>query len=226
MTETDELKSFETLVETHVEARLSRGEPAYISAVGIALGSDLQRLKAVSGLSLRDFITERMADTYRLIEVKPNTTGIWRANEPYDGAEIDPPERKPPKVRIPRYDQAFWHAFANPLTTGRRFYDQDAKEVRTADVAATARWIEIDPRYIRAVGEEYDAAAIASRVASWLQEANLEPADFVPRRTLKPEASSVQNSLLDLLISSLDSRQLRSVNISLDVVATLLKKSV
>jgi hypothetical protein len=232
MQETD-LERIEEKVRTLADAALSNGRPFLLSALGKDLGSDLNLIKAQTGSGLSRFIQDRMADEFSIVlgGEHRNVQAIVRAGsiDHGEGANVD--LRPHVSVRPPRYHYKFWAAFAVPLEAGKHrlldlasftFEDNMNAEVREG-------WKEIRADLIAPVSISDRDALIVRNIEKWLDETGETPSQFLnvtrsrPEKVTRPFESS---TLLDLLIQSLDARQLSTTTMSLDTVSTLLKKRV
>ncbi|RYG89101.1 MAG: hypothetical protein EON59_02140 [Alphaproteobacteria bacterium] len=217
-----DFEAFHSLIAELARPHFDRGEPALINQLGIALGEQLRIVKAATGLSFSDYLGKRLDDVYEVIDVKANTKGIWPKGRPKDGLVTRMTARLDrPRPTTQRYAPTFWQAFADPLKPGmRRFYVPSTREVREATIAENEEWKEIPASLIREEGEPYAVKPIQAHIAEWLKDTAIELDGVVETIAERPARDS-GHTLLDLMIESLDKRQLQSVSLPLDVVATL-----
>jgi hypothetical protein len=93
-------------------------------------------------------------------------------------------------------------------------------------------WKEIPAHRLRMDESDYDTQKIAENVEGWLADNSLTNADFMePGASVEAAGRALGaiargHSVLDILLQSLDKRQLHSVSLPLDVVETLLRKRI
>jgi hypothetical protein len=208
------------------EAHASSGRPYLVSALGIDLGKDLSRLKEISGISLTAFIRRHLSEKVQLIRLGAHSNVdalIAREAALSDLTNIP--------LGQPRYNRRFWAAFLVPPAGRRRLLDLadftfNDDDHETQDVPTGK--IPIDQAYI----VHYEVAdrndIVKTHIESWLAAHNLSADRFLQQKS-SPEPASVctktrtGSSVLEAMIEALDRRQLQTTQLSLDVVAALLK---
>lgn len=231
--EEDELQRIEEKVRTLANAALLNGRPLLLSALGKDLGSDLKLIKAHTSGGLSRFIQDRMADDFLIVlggEYR-NVQAIVRAGSVAQEQAANGEAQPQAQARTPRYHYKFWAAFAVPLEPGKQrlidlsnfnFEDSENIEARTG-------WREIRADLIATANAPDRDQLIVQNVDQWLLETGEAQSKFLnatrsrPEKVVRPFETA---TLLDLLIQSLDAKQLSTTTMSLDTVSTLLKKRV
>lgn len=206
-----------------------------LSELGAALGNDLRTLKIITRGGLVDFVRTHMSDRFQLI-LTGKHSNIY-AIIPVEGAQAAPvsavrhereTEQKP---RHPRYHYRFWAAFSVPPSGEMRFLKLSDFTFDDLDESQPEppNSLPIPTELIAPEEVEHRDELIASNINRWLEGNKLAPDQFLASAKRWSPASQVAplgTSVLDILISSLDRRQLQSSNLSLDVIATLLRKRI
>jgi hypothetical protein len=225
------LQQIEGKVRALANAALSGGKPLLLSALGKDLGDDLNLLKSLTAGGLSRFIHDRMGSEFAIVlggqfrnvqaVVKAGTAGNFDSAV---SADVGVPE-----VKAPRYHYKFWAAFSVPLPPERKrildpatlgFDDVPFEEVREG-------WRPIGNDFIVDQHLPERNRMISQQIDRWLSAEGEDQSRFLQPTRMRPEKISVDfqsTTLLDVLIQSLDSRQLASTTMSLDAVAALLKK--
>lgn len=227
------LQQIEEKVRALSNAALATGHPLLLSALGKDLGEDLKVIKTHTRGGLSRFIQERMSKDFSIVlggEYR-NVQAIVRAGSADLMQAEDPGILKQFESRSPRYHYKFWAAFSVPLEAGKkRFIDTSSlnfEDVEIQDERLGCR--EIPSRLIASENSMDRDAIISKNIEEWLQENGEDRSKFLKATRSRPEKidrSFERATLLDLLIQSLDAKQLASTSMSLDTVSTLLKKRV
>jgi hypothetical protein len=232
-TQEDALQRIEEKVRAFADAALSTGRPLLLSALGKDLGDDLKLIKTHTRGGLSRFIQERMSNDFSIVlggEYR-NVQAIVRAGAidqvQAGGVDVQPQV----ETRSPRYHYKFWAAFSVPLESGKQrsidlssfnFEDVDNTEERSG-----CKKIRED--LVAPVSAPDRDKLISQNIEKWLQENGEAQSRFLnatrsrPEKVMQPFDSA---TLLDLLIRSLDAKQLATTTMSLDTVSALLKKRV
>lgn len=210
------------------EARNGQGQPYLVSALGIDLGEDLRTLKILTSKGLNDFILDRLSDKITLVRLGAhrNVTAIIEgaaaSNSTTEGSILGKRDQKR------RFHYRFWAAFSVPPKGEVRVLDpEDLTFDDVAESGVPDGKLAIGNDFIPPAEAENRDEQIKANISKWL-EANALPEDrfLAPNRLPSlPAGAQIRNggSLLDSLIAALDRKQLQTVSLPLDVVATLLR---
>jgi hypothetical protein len=217
-----DLSEFDKQIAAFADEKFAKGEPCFISALGIALGDQLRQMRAATGLGLGEYVREKLSDVYDLIEVKPNTVALWPKGRPQTEAFQVAASRPSRASTTPtrRFLPWFWQAFAVPNAGRSRFYDPVSHTVSEAPDEASKEAVEIPASFIRSDESPFNVKEIQGRIIEWLSENKLDA-----NRFREPAGAAIERehavSLLDALIAALDKKQLQSFSLPMDVIATL-----
>ena len=237
MSDADELDRITHRIEAFCEAAYEpstaarRPGPYYVSALGIDLGPDLQKLKAITKSSLTDFIASRLAGKYELARMGAH--GNILAVIPVGSEVPEPREAEPAQASQKRdkYHYRLWAAFSVPASGEGRwinlndltFVDLSRDDEHPADA------LEIPLEMVPPEDMPRRDDAIWDSVTRWLEDNKLPRERFLasarkPARTISmtSTAASSATSLLESVLHALDRRQLQITHLPLDIVATLL----
>lgn len=211
-----DLNEFDAEIIRLAQLRFEKDEPALINALGIQLAPKLGLAKAQTGLSFMQYLEKRLSDQFDIIQVKPNTPGLWPKGKAHEAAVSAFAQR--PRPQIPRrYLRWFWNAFAEPIADGKRFFDPNERAIVDAELAENPSWLEIPATLVRRADETRSVREIHRNIDEWLRANRLSGDDFLDKTTQLPEPSAAGRSLLDLVLGSLTQRQLQTVMVPLDV---------
>lgn len=225
-----DLDRIEILISTLSDAVIDTGQPYLLSKLGKDLGEDLRRLKEITGKPLAQFLVDRFSDKYALVMTGAhnNVQAIVRA---VDGelANKDVPVVEKAQSTRPRFNYRFWAAFSVPLISGRRYLNREDFLFRDLENKPAGNFIEIEREYI--APEEIDDRneIIKDNIEKWIRAHGFRIDDFTMRSPRKESKATVQTggrTALDLVIEALDAKQLANTSLSMDVVASLLRKRV
>lgn len=233
MTDADELARIELKIRSLCEAFLDTGRPYLLSKLGLDLGEDLPRLKALSGGSLANFLARRFADQYAIVLGGKfhNVQAAVRVGQEntlaisFEKGEVQEDGDK----HGPRYNYRFWAAFSVPIKEGKRFLDLRDFTFRDTSDAPVGDYREIDGSLIPAEDLPNRDAQIRANIESWLTSNEFAPDRFYAQERSR-ETRSLNTAgganLLEAVLGALDQRQLARTTLPLDVVADLLRKRV
>lgn len=236
MADTDQevvLQRIEEKIREISDAALANGHPLLLSTLGKELGEDLKVIKTHTRGGLSRFIQDRMSTEFSIVlggEYR-NVQAIVRAGSADQIHAENPEILKKVELRSPRYDHKFWAAFSVPLEDGKQRYI-DTHNLKFEDVKGSDEGLgrrEIPNTFIAPENSIHRDATISENIEKWLQENGEDRSKFLKATRSRPEKivrSFEPATLLDLLIQSLDAKQLSSTSMSLDTVSTLLKKRV
>lgn len=227
----DDLDRIQTRIKDLIEANLAEGTPYLLSKLGQDLGDDLKDLKTKANSSLTEFIQSRFKSEYTIVKtgIHSNIQAVVRT--PLVGDAVVGVEKLVARLErnTPRYNYRFWAAFSVPLIPDHTRY-LNLKSFAFVDLKerpAEPQLIVVEADLIAPDGISDRDAAISKNIDEWLSRHGLEREAFLARHT--PPSATVldgERTLLELLIASLDERQLRNNSLSLDVIVELLRKRV
>ncbi len=210
----------------------SRGY-CYLARLGVALGREkISVIKVATGLGLSSFIANFMRDKFAQVAIGGRKSelvivGVGDKNK-FDAR--DNIQRQ--EHRKPRFNRSLWLAFAVPASGGNRYFNLRQRTFFDGVRPEGDEWREIPVERLRTDENDYDILKIAENIEAWLAENSLTKADFSePDASIEAAGSALTPtaqglSVLDILLRSLDRRQLHSVSLPLDVVETLLRKRI
>lgn len=232
----DSLNDIADKIEKLSEAALST-KPFYrLSDLGKDLGSDIQTLKLLTNKPLSNFVRERLSHKFSIVLSggQFKTVQALVRNTPLETAQMTPvvlsskPVDVDTKQHSPRYNYRFWAAFSVPYRDGRRF--MNPKDFTFDDVAEDDQppqgYVEIPPELIAPATVKDRDKLISENIQKWLEMNQLDKSDFYAVRAPKDVLATTGSSVLEVMISALDARQLANNTLTLDVVAALLRKRI
>ena len=227
MTEDEQQQRLEQIAERIASlAKAREGKPILVSAIGIALGEDLRLLKLLTGRGLNQFIQDQLGGVVTLVRLGTHrnvTAIIYGTPDATSVMELEGGNGEPKR----RFHYRFWAAFSVPAKGEVRVLHHDLTfdDVAKAEVPEEALTIAND--LIAPEETENRDELIKANIASWLETQGLPEDRFLaPRRLPNLQgagSNSATGSLLEAVFAALDRKQLQSTNLSLDVVATLLR---
>ena len=218
-----ELERIAKQIESLFEAEKEQHPKYLVSALGIALGDDLKKLKQLTNRGLNDFIQSHLSHRFRLehMGVHGNITAV--VDNAVNSAK--PLQLTPSREQSPRFHPRFWAAFSVPAKGEVRILNKDTysfEDVPSEEAPKDALTITKD--LIVPADEDRRDEKIKANIASWLDQNGLPADKFVASKRAHSQTFHQQSgSLLDAIIATLDHRQLESTTFTLDVVAKLLR---
>jgi hypothetical protein len=221
-TEIERIKS--RLVALCDEALAS--EDSYLlSRLGVDLGKDAKTLSLLSGHRLAEFIRTQLSDRYQVVSVVglPHIFAVVRTNKQTPGAQAAP--IPPPSKTELRYNYRFWAAFSVPPKGVARYLDPE--NLIFKDLAAgespPLNWINIDIQFIAPATAPNRDQLIKASIESWLSKYSQDKSRFLHGSEQKVFDGK---SLLALMLDELDSGQLKTTSLTMDVIKALSNKIV
>ena len=229
-----EISRIEARIGRMAEEEISQAGYLLLSKLGASLGDDIKRIKSHTGMKLSDFITERLRDHYEVKEVLQYGRGILAVFRPGVAPETVGAIRSVDRANDGgfRYHHRFWGAFAVPAQGAQRFLDEREFTFRDApaDEVPPNGTMVITPDFITLSEIENRDHVIGQNIERWLAASGWSRERVSAKRVHNIVNSSIRpssnRSLLDAVVEALDRRQLQSLTMPLDVVATLLRSSV
>ncbi|UCI08683.1 hypothetical protein [Mesorhizobium sp. B1-1-8] len=220
----DELERIDSKIRSLAQAFLAGGRPYLLSQLGKDLGDDLKLIKFER--SLGEYLTKRLSDEYAVILMGQHKN--IQALVPNDGKAVGI-ETVPNAERGPRYNYRFWAAFSVPLEDGRRWFNLEDFTFKDVAQKPDDTYVEIPADLIAPAEAQERDTLIKANISKWLELQGLSRDRFIavnkPSDGKEPSAAAGR-TLLEAVIQALDRKQLSSTNLSLDVVADLLRKRV
>jgi len=213
-----------------------------LSALGKMLEYDLIRLKLVSKVNLTEFLRKYLPPEFKVAAVGPhrNIFSVVAADQNLESYTTDRRAKNVGENREKgtRFHQRFWAAFAVPLSNqaDRRFLDVKGIYFRDTQEEPLSHEIEIERTLIPPADMLNRDSQIKVNIAKWVAEHGLDDNDFLVKPRLNIDGSvrieaneavrfaHTSPSVLDLIIGTLDHRQLQAISLPLDAVAALLRK--
>lgn len=232
MAELDDLSEINVKIRSLVETQLATGHPYLLSQLGIDLKDDVRILKAITRKSLAEYVLEIAGGEYMIVQtgMHNNVQALVRVVEA--GNSVMHKNEKAQALvtyKEPRYNHRFWAAFSVPLVSGRRFLRLEDYAFQDLVERPEEGMLEIDQSFICPEGIPNRDEAIKNNVRKWAEQNNLSPERFHSRPSAKATASThltAGRSILEVIIATLDRKQLANTTLTLDVVADLLRKRV
>ena len=227
MTSDETVKELERIakrIESLVEAGKEQHPKYLVSALGIALGDDLRKLKQLTNRGLNDFLQSHLPHRFRLehMGIHGNITAVVDKSV---NNSATPQKLTPGREQSPRFHPRFWAAFSVPAKGDVRILNKDTysfEDGPSEEVPEDALTITKD--LIVLADEDRRDEKIKANIASWLDQNGLPADRFLASKRAHSQTFHPQSgSLLDAIIATLDHRQLQSTSFTLDVVATLLR---
>jgi len=225
----DELSRIEKKVEGLADAEIATTcQPYLLSKLGKDLGADLKIIKQ-EAKSLADFIKSRFPDKYEIIITGDykNIQSIILKNA--RDVAYKATEEKEEEKKTERFNYRFWAAFSVPLEGDSRFLNIENFTFEDTQSSPSSSHELIEPEYIAPTDIKERDKAIAQNIHRWIEQRGFKTEQFLARPHFGRSASASggqARTLLHAVIETLDKKQLSSVSLPLDVVATLLNKSV
>ena len=212
-----------------VDPRLADGSHVLLNVVGIALKDDLARLKYLTGKTLAQFVETEMGDKYRLARQagRENIVILLPVGRHSEAVSAEPSGEE--KITFRR---ELWQAFTTPLELGKQ-RAFNVQEMQFQDIAETAKppsgFVAIPTQLLPRPGNRWYAPQVMLNISGWLEASDIDPEQFVTRHRpsdLRAQLSEAPRNVLEAVLASLDQSQLRGMSMSLDIVATLLRKRI
>lgn len=220
-----EVEAIKASIAAYIDAELDRRQPLYLSALGVAMRAPLSRMRTLTGQTVGSLIEQDFSNRYQIARLGPHKNIIALYKQGHDISDIKPADgvsaSGAPRVL---YARDLWLAFAVPLTAPFRYIDLKAlKFFDTEDSTAPEGHLLIDREYLRGSADSHDPKEIGQRIASWCAKNGIDPTLYLLKQRAPTMALAHGRSVLELMLSSLDRRQLQSVSLPLDVVDALLR---
>ncbi|KIQ02212.1 hypothetical protein RU07_12240 [Agrobacterium tumefaciens] len=224
---TDNLDIIAQKIDTLAKAELSAGQPYLLSKLGADLGSDIKVIKE-SGLSLTQFIQEKLSKEYSLIYtgIHRNIQSLIFAESPKDLTAL--PSSKETKPKAQRFHYRFWAAFSVPSTDKRRFLNSETFTFLDEVTQPVGPYVEIERDYIAERNIENRDEKINENIIRWITDKGLELDHFLANNYVKSSKANPgvpKQTLLHEFLAVLNDQQLATINLPLQVVAAMLKKT-
>lgn len=242
---TDNLGKLKKFIFDLASATYEKGQKGLLlSRVGEIISKEHPELRgALGGRKLVEFIEKELADSVRIHTSPENRIVkiILPATVSVNGDVMNfiPVRADVSNLAVspPRYNRAFWAAFSHTLTPGHTRLVGFEPQVHFEDIdggapAETSKKV-IPPTSITDIAIEPNSAKrihiINEKISGWLQENNVN-VDAVLAKTENEQSSTKisglhKRSMLDLLLDALDDDELKRIQLPLDIVAKLNRRS-
>jgi hypothetical protein len=226
-----DLATIEAKIVSLADAHLTSGRPYLLSKLGNDLGEDLRWLKVLTGKTLGQFIHDHMSPQYLIVltgqhnnvqAIVPGQGGVARYREAGQTVVLEPDKLKSDGLR---YHYRFWAAFSVPTEGGRRFLNLQDFTFQDLPEAPSGDYVEVEEEYIAEINIKDRDELIKKNILRWLAHKGFSAEQFVARRE-RSTYETRERSILDAIIDTLDRRQLANTNMSLDVVADLMRRRI
>ncbi|MBI1779388.1 MAG: hypothetical protein HYR63_28990 [Proteobacteria bacterium] len=222
-----ELKRITDRIGELCEAHQGQGTPYLLSRLGLDLGKDAITLKYLGYPKLAQFVTERLVGRCELRLLGGRHNNIYAIFP--TGAPSPTPLTPSFLAKRPRYHYRFWAAFSVPALGERR--DLNLLDFTFRDAAASEPappgTLPIEPDVIAPDNVADRDNTIHTNIDRWLERHGLERSKFLVSEKVSHSSnllpSDASATLLDLLLTSLDNRQLQRISLPLDVISSLLR---
>lgn len=238
-----ELDRIATRIEDLANRALDRaGQPYYLlSQLGQDLGEDLKNIRTLTNSSLSHFVRNHLGAKFSVVLAGQfqNVQAIVRApmtdgsSNAFLKSEMAASQIEPSVVlkdaapsSNPRFNYRFWAAFSVPLDAQRRILNlENFMFDDGAYPEIPGGYLEIPAELIAPASAPDRDKLIMMNISKWLEKNSL-PKDKFLAKPARERSVFAGSSVLDMMIAALDSKQLSSTSLSLDVVASLLRKRV
>ncbi len=215
----------------------------YLSKLGLDLGDDWVVAQRELGLKLQAFVLATLTGQLKIIKsprsghlgLFPKDAELAKNLEEYFTSAFT--DRASTGNLIPRYHPSFWSLFRIPLLEGRRRFITAIEPPRllfrdySGSEPIDSAWIEVEKEFVLPSGGG-GPEAVLSLIAAWdVKHPDVQSKRFIvsgPRTASRADDGAVpenivasSQSLLDQILKSMSSEQLKRTSLPLDVVATL-----
>ena len=204
--------------------------PVLLSQLGIQGGTELSVAKKRLGMTVKQYVSTQLSSDLQVIQ-DPNRTQLIGALpksvdvESEGGVEnLLKRTQQSSTSTVPRYSAALWAAFRMPLEDNKFRYITDQEPIKFRDSTRTDESFgqEVGREYI--LGTDAEPHQVAKRIHDWFEDNEIDP-NVYERNSRSHETQSLEpRNLLDCLLASLDSGELKRVIIPLDVIRKLRRK--
>ena len=210
------------LIEDAAARHFACGQPYLLSKLGSDLGEEGRAVKGSPEKTLANFIRVHLADKFEVILTGRH--GNIQAIIPKDGEFPTSGSNVPSSP--PRYHPRFWAAFAVPASAKPRWFDIGSMRFEDSDSPASGDFIEVDREFIATDDQSNRDSFIKLSIDSWLEKNSIDSGKVIARSGHEATGFSANSgkSLLEAMIETLDVRQLANTQMTLDVIAALMRK--
>lgn len=220
-----ELETIKSKLAAYIDDELHRRQPVYLSALGVAMQEELSRVKALTGQTVGVLIEKEFSGRYQIARLGPhkNILALYKLGQ--EPTSVDPTSvEKSPGSKGVLFTRQLWLAFAVPITTPYRYIDLKTLSFSDAEQSvAPDGWILIDREYLREATDVHDPKLIAQNIVTWCAKNGVDPTLYLLKQKAPASDHIAGRSVLEMMLSTLDRRQLQSVSLPLDVVDALLR---
>lgn len=210
------------IVELTRQAWNDQGAPLLLARLGACDNGDIARMAKERSVNLEGYLRGHLVNRVRIVRhsARHQLVGVLPADVDVDS--YGGPDTLLDKIStimedaVPRYHPALWAAFKKPLDDSERRYVsayEPIKFVDSSNADVPNDHYEIARKYI--AGPDVDPDQIQNRVQQWLTDNGINRQIY----SLKSKSD-----LLDRLLNSLDTEDLKRISMPLDVIRKLRRK--
>ena len=200
--------------------------PALLSWLGNQNDAELSRLAKQNGTTIKQYLSTRVADRIQVIqhERKDELIGALpiAVDVTAEGGKESLLERtQHSDRRETRFHPALWAAFRKPIEQSMRRFVTDRIPIGFRDLSPGEEpfGVEVEPEYI--VGLEADRSEVQEKIQRWFKEKGVGSEIYLSANLGRPEEPQ---TLLDLVLDSLEPSDLQRVTMPLDVIRKLRRR--
>jgi hypothetical protein len=225
MTDKRTLEDVVAVISTRAAQELQTSDHYLLSKLGKDLGEDVNLIKD-SGYTLGSFIKDRFSEYDIVLTGKfENVQALVKKQISSQVIKAVTAVNTAPSNNV-RFHPRFWAAFAVPHTADTRYINMDDFSfVDQPNIPSAGKYLKVEPKYIVEANLDNRDKAILSKIYEWLADNGLGADQFVAKKRLRGMGGTgalSSQTLMHAMLDALDKRQLASVSLPLDVVATLL----
>lgn len=213
-----------------VDAHWAKTQRALLlSELGIGLQHDAEwRRIFAEGTTLLRYIEENLSNQLTILRHPDRhlVVGLVPKSADIDQANLQSLFVSRAVAEVPRYAKAFWAAFLVPLTSDRRFFDpryisfKDRANDDSKDIDASL--IEVDSKFIVPPDDPDRTTKIHASIEKWANEKGIDVSKFVERGAPARAADLAgKRSVLDLVLDTIDAKDMERIQIPLSVIDKL-----
>lgn len=225
MTDERTLEDVVAEISARVAQELQTSDSYLLSKLGKDLGEDLNLIKD-NGYTLGSFIKDRFREYDVVLTGRfKNVQTLVKKQISSQAFNAVTAAAEVPSKNV-RFHNRFWAAFSVPHKAGTRYINMDDFSfVDAPNAPSVGNYLTIDPKYIVEAELDNRDKAILSNIYRWLTDNGLEADQFIAKKRLRGADTTGtlgSQTLMHAMLDVLDKKQLASVSLPLDVVATLL----
>ena len=219
------------LVSTHWK---ENSKPLMLARLGqAAVGSGFRLPEILGNRKLSDYLRQEFDGLVEVVCMQGSTTQFGAKpsgtqNEVLSNASVESHD----SVETPKLVRSLWTAFARPIPHGFERRIQLTPYIRFWDLSPPLNEVEgrlpISPDYVAKPASEFSQGrrddVVLENIRRWMRDNNLDLRSYEEGAHKAPYTRSSSPKVLQLLIDSLDEKDLSRIVMPLDVIAKLLEK--